>query len=231
MVDKELNYGRGNIRHFAGIIDKYSSVLDIGAGSGTDLLSYKERNPDCILYALEGYEPNVLNLESKNIKTYSHNLEFDVFPFESESLDVINANQILEHTKEIFWIFHEVTRTLKVGGYLVVAVPNLASLHNRLLLMLGKQPTPIQNNSAHVRGFTKGDFIKFLDIWPGYEVIDFKGSNFYPFPPVIAKPLSVLFPSMSWSIFFLLKKTRIYNKEYIMWPVDKKLETNFYTGG
>jgi len=90
----------------------------------------------------------------------------------------------------------------------VLGVPNLASLHNRLLLVIGKQPTSIQNSSAHVRGYTKSDILKLLRIYGGYEVIVFKGSNFYPFPLLLAKPLAKCFPNMAWSIFFLLKKTK-----------------------
>jgi len=167
MVDKKLNYGRHNIEDFAKQIKGCNNIVDIGAGSGDDLMIYKKHSPSANLMALEGYEPNVLTLEAKGIKTYMHNLEADKFPFDNKSIDLINANQILEHTKEIFWIFNEVTRTLKIGGYFVLSVPNLASLHNRLLLTIGKQPTPIQNDSAHVRGYTKSDILQFLKIWGG----------------------------------------------------------------
>ena len=72
------------------------------------------------------------------------------------------ANQILEHTKEIFWILDQVSTVLKEGGHFLLGVPNLASLHNRLLLAFGRQPSPIQNNSAHVRGYTKPDVLQLL---------------------------------------------------------------------
>lgn len=214
MIDRKLNYGRHIIANFVKQIGKFDIVVDIGAGSGDDLMIYKKYNLSAKLIALEAYKPNLSKLESRGIKAYMHNLERDKFPFENSTIDVINANQIIEHTKEIFWIFHETTRTLKVGGFLVLGVPKLASLHNRLLLALGKQPTCIRNDSAHVRGFTKSDILQFLKIgW--YEVVDFKGSNFYPFSPVIAKQLAKLLPNMSGSIFFLLKKTRYYNNEFI----------------
>jgi len=96
--------------------------------------------------------------------------------------------------------------------------------------LLGKHPTPIKSNSAHVRGFTKEDILRFLDIWGGYQLIDFKGSNFYPFPPLLAKPLAKLFPNMAWGIFFLLRKTRNYDREFIEYPIKMNLETNFFTG-
>ena len=55
------------------------------------------------------------------------------------------ANQILEHTKEVFWIWHEIARVLAPQGQLILGVPNLASAHNRLLLLLGRQPTRDQD--------------------------------------------------------------------------------------
>jgi hypothetical protein len=115
---------------------------------------------------------------------------------------------------------------------LIIGVPNLASLHNRLLLLLGKQPTPIQTNSAHIRGFTKGDILKFVDsCFPGgYELKAFGGSNFYPFPPMIARPLARFFPTMAWGIFLLLEKQRDYQREFLEYPIAQRLETNFYVG-
>ncbi len=123
-------------------------------------------------------------------------------------------------------------RVLEVGGYLMISIPNLASLHNRILLMFGCQPTSIKTNSAHVRGFTKKDLLDFINtIFPhGMELIDFKGSNFYPFPPFLANPLSSLFPNLSWGNVFLFKKIHSYNNQFIKYPVENKYETNFYYG-
>jgi hypothetical protein len=83
-----------------------------------------------------------------------------------------------------------------------------------------------------VRGFTRGDMIQLLDSpFPGgYKLVDFGGSNFYPFPPVLAQPLARLFPTMAWGIFFLFKKVKAYQGGYLKFPVDQKLETNFYLG-
>jgi hypothetical protein len=83
-----------------------------------------------------------------------------------------------------------------------------------------------------VRGFTQQDLLNFLEsCFPGvYLLKDFKGSNFYPFPPIIAKPLAKLLPNMAWGIFLLLEKKQIYNQEFLEYPVKERLETNFYLG-
>ncbi|WP_158552607.1 class I SAM-dependent methyltransferase [Spirosoma telluris] len=233
MIDKNLNYGRHHIADFLKKSLPYTTVVDLGAGQGDDLMLAKKQNPDAVLYALESYAPYVKTLKEKGINVFSVDLEKDRLPFEDESIDVVMINQVFEHVKEVFWIMHEVTRVLKVGGHFIIGVPNLASLHNRLLLLIGNQPTCIQNDSAHVRGYTRNDFFKLLDSgFPGgYKLEQFGGSNFYPFPAVIAKPLARLFPTMAWSMFMLLKKERSYMDDgYAKFPITKQLETNFFTG-
>ena len=232
MINRELNYGRHLIEKYLTSIKDCEKILDIGAGYGDDLLIGAEHHPNAQLNAIECYPEFIKILESRRIKVFPLNIEKDVFPLENESTDVIMANQILEHTKEIFWILHETSRILKIGGKLIIGVPNLASLHNRLLLAMGSQPTSIKNNTAHLRGYTKGDMINFLNSgFPGgYELQMFGGSNFYPFPSVIAKPLAALFPTMSWGIFFMFEKKQKYTDGFIKYPITKQLQTNFYLG-
>ncbi len=232
MIDRSLNYGRHVINDFLQQSESFNTVLDIGAGAGTDLMLAREINQHCQLLALESYPPNVKKLQSNKVKVSHADIEKDHFPFDDDTIDIIIANQILEHTKEVFWIFHEITRLLPVGGKLIIGVPNLAALHNRILLGLGRQPSPIKTRSAHVRGFTQQDLLNFLEsCFPGgYLLKDFKGSNFYPFPPIIAKPLAKLLPNMAWGIFLLLEKKQIYNQEFLEYPVKERLETNFYLG-
>lgn len=232
IVERSLNYGRHIIARFLREIRPYQVVVDLGAGHGDDLLIAQAVFPLCEIVAVETFPPYIAELERAGITVQAANIERDVLPFADQSVDVVITNQILEHTKEIFWIFHEVSRILKVGGHWIIGVPNLASLHNRLLLLFGKQPTSLKNFSAHVRGFTKGDLLYGLSqAFPnGYVLSRFAGSNFYPFPPLIARSLAFLFPSLAWSIFFLLKKNKSYHSEFQDYPVYHRLETNFWLG-
>ncbi|HMM21029.1 MAG TPA: methionine biosynthesis protein MetW [Selenomonadales bacterium] len=232
MIDRELNYGRHIIKDYLYKSMPYRSVLDIGAGSGADLDIAREINPTSTISAIECYGPSAQVLKNKSICVEEINIENDIYPFADSSIDVIIANQILEHTKELFWIFHQISRMLPIGGKLIIGVPNLASLHNRILLLLGQQPTSIQINSAHIRGYTLEDTIKFLNsCFPGgYELMSRRGSNFYPFPSLIARPLAQVFPSAAWGMFLLLKKTRNYDSEFLQFPRKADLQTNFYLG-
>lgn len=56
------------------------------------------------------------------------------------------------------------------------------------------------------------------------------GSQFYPFPKIIARPLSRLLPTMAFSNFYLIRKFNVYNGEFIKWIENTPLETNYYKG-
>ena len=160
------------------------------------------------MFALEANPANVGGLERQGVVAFQADLENARYPFDDEYIDIVIMNQVLEHIKEIYWVFHETTRILKIGGKIIIGVPNLASLHNRLLLLLGKQPSPIKSYSAHVRGFTREDILSFLNrcLPDCYRLVSFGGSNFYPFPSFLARPLANYFPNMAWGIFLLLEK-------------------------
>lgn len=231
MIDRGLNYGRDVMSSLLREARPYASVLDIGAGGGHDLLAARAIEPHSSLYAIECHGPSSDRLRTAGICTYGINIEREAIPLPTESIDVVISNQTFEHLKEVFWVLHEATRVLKVGGHLLIGVPNLASLHNRVLLAAGRQPTSIKNNSAHVRGYTRRDFVNLVGCFPqGYELQSWRGSNFYPLPGPLAKPASKMFPSMAWAIFMLFKKTRPYTREFLDFPGTAQLETNFFVG-
>ncbi len=231
MIDRELNYGRNVINSFLQKARPFTSVLDIGAGRGHDLLAARAIEPHAALHAIECWGPNAEQLRSAKICTYDVNIERDETPLPAASIDVVISNQTFEHLKEVFWALHEASRVLKVGGTLLIGIPNLASLHNRILLAVGRQPTSIKNNSAHIRGYTRGDFVNLLGCFPaGYQLRMWRGSNFYPLPPALARPAAKLFPSMAWAVFMLFRKTRPYDREFLEYPETMQLETNFFLG-
>ncbi len=232
MIDRSLNYGRPLIKLFLQESGPYQTVLDLGAGGGDDLRLAREVCPQSKLYGIEVHPEYARKLSAGGIKVYGLNIEKDRLPFGDGTVDVVIINQVLEHTKEVFWIFHEISRVLSAGGTLILGIPNMAALHNRILLAFGKQPSPCKTNSAHVRGFTKGDILNFLESCaPGvYQLMGFGGANFYPFPPFIARPLALLFPTMAWGIFFRLKKLKGYERGFVDFPLVQSLETNFYLG-
>lgn len=118
-----LNYGREVVARWA---SEYGNrlnsddikVLDIGMGTGTDLLNIKRNLPgkNIRLFGIELYQPNVEKAKQNSITVFPINIESESIPVDDQEFDIIVANQIIEHTKEIFWIFGEISRVIKAGG-------------------------------------------------------------------------------------------------------------------
>lgn len=206
-----LNYGREIIVEWAEQACQRKeevTVLDLGLGEGTDLLNIKNalQGKKLHLHGLESYAPNVKKAKENGIEVSIFNLERERFPYEDQSIDLIIANQVLEHTKEIIWITSEISRILKWGGVFLCGVPNLASLHNRIALLFGEQPPTIKVLGPHVRGYCRRSFCEFIETDGYFKVKGVRGSNFYPFPESMSKFLSRYFRGMAVSTFYLVER-------------------------
>lgn len=211
---EKLNYGRDIVagmaaRHAAGLAASPLRLLDLGLGSGADLENIRAAlgHRTLALFGVDSYEPNVQAGRDRGVEVFSLDIEREPLPFGDASLHLVVANQVLEHTKEIFWIVSEAARVLEPGGAFLVGVPNLASLHSRGMLALGMQPSPIDVLGPHVRGFVKGGFRDFIQEGGFFRVVEMKGSNFYPFPGMLARPMARAFPGLAVSLFFRCLRT------------------------
>ncbi len=223
-------YGRHILYSFSKNLT-ITKCVDLGCGKGDDLQIIK-RNSNAHLTGVDFNDYNYEVLKTNGIESFSIDIEKQKLPFENNSVDFVIANQVLEHTKEIFWINHEIFRILEIGGYLYIGVPNALAFHNRILGLIGFHPTCSKIISAHVRSFSKRDTIRFYKtISKDFtKLVKFKGSQFYPFPKFISRILSRIFPASAGSIFFLIQKTSEYNGEFIKWLNNASLETNYYNG-
>jgi SAM-dependent methyltransferase len=231
IVDHKESYGRHIIKKcIAGL--QFKRCVDLGCGLGQDLSVIKKYNPEAECFGVNFSDWNREDLLQNGIKPVVANIEHDTLPFDNESVDLFILNQILEHTKEIYWINHEVFRCLKKDGHLILGVPNILSLHNRLLGLMGIHPTQAKLLSAHIRCFSKKDTMSFYrEVANSFACIEkFYGSQFYPFPQPIARMFANIFPSLAFTIFFFIRKTDVYHDQFLDWPNKARLETNFFTG-
>ena len=233
----ELNYGREVVSNWARDLSlEWSNrtpvrILDVGCGSGQDLLNIEKLIPEkkIELFGIDYQDRHLCNAREEGIRISSLDIEREQFPFEKEFFNLVICNQILEHTKEIFWILYECSRVLQLGGYLIVSVPNMAALHNRILLLIGKQPTCLHVVGPHVRGFTIKEFKQFVETANAFRVVETAASNLFPFPPPIGRLLLKSFPGLGVSILFLCKRRNL-NGNILATVSDRKFDTNYMLG-
>jgi methionine biosynthesis protein MetW len=230
-----LNYGRHIVEAWAvehiSTLTSAPDILDLGAGDGTDLINLKQRLDRSVnLHGLEVSERAIERARERGISVTNVDIEREVYPFADASIDIVLANQVLEHTKEIFWVFSEVSRILRASGLFVVGVPNLASLHNRVALLFGSQPPSIQVLGPHVRGFTRAALTEFAQHGSFFAVEEIRGSNFYPFPPWLSGRLAGKMPGLAVSLFFRMRRTAKAGK-FVEVLDGTSLDTGYFTGG
>lgn len=183
-------------------------ILDLGVSWGTDLTNIRSALAGpCHLYGVE-YVPEAIQVcHTRGIQAAPTDLEQEPLPYGDGYFDLVISNQTYEHLKNIFWCTAEVIRVLKPGGHFVIGVPNLASPHCSLPLLLGKQPRQIKVHGPHVRGFTL-DGLKDLLITDGYFTVKaHTGSGFYPFPRPLAIRLAQWLPTYATSVFASFQRT------------------------
>ena len=112
----EETYGRHILKKI--IFDlSIDNVLDVGCGEGVDLKIVQSNFPNCMMAGVDCNIAYFEKLRKEKISPQCLNIENQELPYKNETFDFVIANQVFEHTKELFWINHEIFRVLKTGGH------------------------------------------------------------------------------------------------------------------
>ena len=89
-------------------------------------------------------------------------------PYKDRTFVCVLAGEIIEHIIDTDCFLDEINRVLMDNGILVITIPNLANLENRIRLLIGRYPIFVDYTARgdnHVRVYTgraliikKGDF-------------------------------------------------------------------------
>jgi SAM-dependent methyltransferase len=139
----------------------------------------------------------------------------EAWPFADGSVDVVHANQVIEHVKRVDHFVAELRRVLRADGRAIVCTENLASWHNVAALVVGYQPfsltnisneRPIGNRFAlhageppagepwqhiHVLTLTA---LRDLFVAHGFAIESYWGTGYHPLPGRVAQRLAQLDP-------------------------------------
>ena len=137
--------------------NKEASVLDIGCGDGSALLSLKELGWKD-LYGTEIDPEQCKKLEEKNIKTFNLVDILDI-KVKAETFDLIRMSHTLEHMYNPNEAMEKSFELLKNGGSLLIAVPNFDSLASRIF---GKYFCGLQL-PTHLYHFNKKVLIQMVE--------------------------------------------------------------------
>jgi len=208
---------------------KFERVLDIGCGDGNFSSLLKETCEAKEVHGIEVSEKGVKNAIKNGIKALQLDIDAEDFPFDDDYFDAVFAGEIIEHLFDSDHFLDEVHRCLKASGILVLTTPNLAAIHNRIVLLFGYQPFPMGVSTRmnigrayepdsglqsldHIRVLTLHSLKELLKIHR-FEILDVKGScamlpkdmRFSTMIRLFDKFLS-LTPSLSYRVIISSKK-------------------------
>lgn len=146
-------------------------ILDIGCGSGYQLLTLKELYPHLELYGIDIVKtenlPEIINFSTVD-------LEKDNLPFEQESFDFIMCRGVIEHVNNPSKIFAEAYRVLKKGGKFYVLTENWTSIFiPSTSIKLTRQTTNFYDDYTHIRPYTTKSLYRFF-VSVGFKDISIK---------------------------------------------------------
>ena len=122
---------------------KFNRILDVGCGDGNFSVLLKQACGANEVCGIEVSEKGVESARRNGVKAFQADMDEEDFPFEDEYFDAVFAGEIIEHLFDPDHFLDEVYRVLrKEAGILILSTPNLASIHNRIALLLGFQPFP-----------------------------------------------------------------------------------------
>jgi ubiquinone/menaquinone biosynthesis C-methylase UbiE len=133
-------------------------VLDVGCGDGACSKLFLDIDNE--VYGIDKRADRVESAARKGIKAKVFDL-VNGLPFEDGFFELVYAAEVLEHVYDTDFLLEEVSRVLKKNGVLIVTVPNIACLPNRIRTMLGLYPKYVAPSrkhwgvGEHVRAFTK----------------------------------------------------------------------------
>jgi len=184
-----------------------NNIIDVGCGDGSRTIRIA-RYFDIDMNRVYGIDNEVNRIKACQNSFIANkiDLEYQNIPYSDDTFDLVICNQVLEHLKNIKRVIDELIRITNREGYLLIGVPNLAHLINRIFLLFGVQPMCIDIDSSHIRGFTHRSLLKMFKSRENIKLIDFEGALMYPLPFFLGKALARHFVGLSGYVCYLLQK-------------------------
>jgi len=131
-------------------------VLDVGCGFGGLSMLVGETLGASEIHGVD-IDPGVLDeARSKGVEAVLVSAEDGVLPYPDEHFDVIMTLGIMDQMPTFDGLLREINRVLAPGGHVLVSLPNLASWHNRIMLLLGYQPRDVEISGEVLVGVPAG---------------------------------------------------------------------------
>ncbi|MFH1382045.1 MAG: class I SAM-dependent methyltransferase [Chloroflexota bacterium] len=197
-------------------------VIDLGCGNGMFTAEIGKAIGSAHLYGVNIEANHCREAEDRSINALCADLN-NPLPLKDESFDVVHVHEVMEELYATDTFVKEIYRMLKYGGYAVLTLPNMASIHNVFFLCMGWQPTTahvsdkvllgnpynrggrISEHRANVRSYTYYGLKELFEYY-GFKVERIVGIGYFMFPNKISPFMSAIDPRHSNRLIIKVRK-------------------------
>lgn len=184
------------------------SLCDLGCDDGRWTLEVARAFGCTRLYGIEIVPARAEEARVRGVEAAVASLD-QRFPFPDASMDIVHANQVIEHVPDVDNFMAEIRRILRVGGIAIVSTENGSSWHNIFAALMGWQIFSATNISKRTGGLGNPMAIhrgQALDLpsWThktifnyrglkelaevhGLKVVKVLGAGYHPLPPAVGR--------------------------------------------
>jgi SAM-dependent methyltransferase len=123
--------------------------LDIGCGVGATGLHLAHGIGAKEIYGVDIAPSYVEAARQAGVQAERVDINTELLPFPSAYFQAVFCGEILEHLINPDHLLDEIHRVMTTDGCCVLTTPNLAGWHNRLALLIGAQPFPMDVSLRH----------------------------------------------------------------------------------
>lgn len=157
-------------------------LLDIGCWDGYVLECIHEAGLYKDLYGVDIVSEGIETVRARGFQAQVVDLNREPLPFPDEHFDGVIMLAVLEHIFDPYGVIRETHRVLRPGGELVIDVPNVAYLPNRIRILFGRLPITSTDpgwDGGHLHYFSKHALDRFLQN-EGFEILAWKATGGHP---------------------------------------------------
>lgn len=123
----------------AGILRPGRRLLDVGCAEGTLGTLVRDRFEE--IYGIDISDKAIELAQRRGIRAYKVNLNVEGLPFEDNYFDSVTCLATLQLIYDVIFCLKEFNRVLRMGGELILTVPNMRTYRRILkLVVLGEFP-------------------------------------------------------------------------------------------
>jgi len=131
-------------------LESIDRILDIGCGDGFFLKTVATK--------ADKYSVDIIDVKKSKDYIYTKADLEEGLPYKDGVFDALFAGEIIEHLFDTDNFVRECYRILINDGFIVLTTPNLCSLKNLFLMLLGRQPIAVdfslEEGVGHIRAFS-----------------------------------------------------------------------------